>query len=82
MAALGVTADGAGGREDAQVPAHLLEHDHGSYATPQAAQDGPSQTQNTGAKPASSLVWWFGVKAPCFSALKSVLLSSFPFSPL
>lgn len=61
---------------------HLLEHDHGFYATPQAALDGPSQSQNAEAEPTSSLVLWFGVESPCFPALKSSLLSFFPFSPL
>lgn len=38
-----------GGRE-LQALWHLLEHNHGSYTTPQAARDGASKSQNTGAK--------------------------------
>lgn len=61
---------------------HCLEQNCGASATSQAAWDGPSQSENAGAKPTSSLVWWFGVKTPCFPALNSVPLSSLPFCPL
>lgn len=63
---------------------HLLEHDHGSLATPQAAWDGPSQRQNTREEPTSRWVWWFGWKllASQHWNLSFLFSLSLPFSCL